>query len=82
MAPGEPYKEPKTRKRGFFRREGKNLFISISTAMYNNKNIREVPKILVVDDRETERITLSKLLSRFKVDVHTQIQARLPCPNC
>lgn len=40
-------------------------------AMYNNKTIQEAPKILVVDDRETERISLSKLLSRFKVDVHT-----------
>lgn len=39
--------------------------------MYNNKTIQEAPKILVVDDRETERISLSKLLSRFKVDVHT-----------
>lgn len=47
------------------------MFISVAMAMYNNKNIREAPKILVVDDRETERISLSKLLSRFKVDVHT-----------
>lgn len=47
------------------------MFIRVAMAMYNNKSIREVPKILVVDDRETERISLSKLLSRFKVDVHT-----------
>ena len=54
-----------------FRRGGKEIFISVAMAMYNNKNIREAPKILVVDDRETERISLSKLLSRFKVDIHT-----------
>ena len=38
-----------------------------------NKNItfKEVPKILVVDDREPERIILSKLLSKFNVEVHT-----------
>lgn len=38
----------------------------------NSRNfIHQIPKILVVDDRETERISLSKLLSRFRVEVHT-----------
>jgi signal transduction histidine kinase len=39
--------------------------------MHTSKNIREPTRILVVDDKERERITLSKLLSKFKVEVHT-----------
>ncbi len=33
--------------------------------------MREVPKILIVDDRETERAILTKLLSKFNVVIHT-----------
>lgn len=35
------------------------------------KTIREIPKILIVDDRDIERAILSKLLSKFKVEIHT-----------
>ncbi len=41
--------------------------------MANNRNIvvKEIPKILIVDDRKTEREILSKLLSKFKIEIHT-----------
>lgn len=39
--------------------------------MSNQKKIRETPKILIVDDRATERNILSKLLSKFDVEIHT-----------
>src|SRR5690606_12398412 len=35
------------------------------------KTIREIPKILIVDDRDIERAILSKLLSKFNVEIHT-----------
>ena len=35
------------------------------------KLIKKKPKILVVDDREAERAILTKLLSKFDVEVHT-----------
>src|SRR5690606_19760471 len=35
------------------------------------KTVREIPKILIVDDRDIERTILSKLLSKFKVEIHT-----------
>lgn len=35
------------------------------------KTIREIPKILIVDDRDIQRAILSKLLSKFKVEIHT-----------
>lgn len=35
------------------------------------KSTRKIPKILIVDDREIERNILSKLLSKFEVELHT-----------
>lgn len=39
--------------------------------MGKSKDFMEIPKILIVDDRETERVILSKLLSKFEVEIHT-----------
>src|SRR5690606_10244632 len=35
------------------------------------KAIKEIPKILIVDDRESERVILSRLLSTFEIEIHT-----------
>ncbi|MTI23259.1 hybrid sensor histidine kinase/response regulator [Fulvivirga sp. RKSG066] len=34
-------------------------------------SLKELPKILIVDDRETERDILSKLLDKFNAEIHT-----------
>src|SRR5690606_422853 len=40
-------------------------------ARSKSKVVKEIPKILIVDDRKTEQLILSKLLSKFKIEIHT-----------
>lgn len=40
-------------------------------ASNKSKVVKEIPKILIVDDRKTEQLILSKLLSKFKIEIHT-----------